>query len=247
MTPLANENTSSKVDSEQSKYKRVRECVSYLTLPLGYLKAKVESLIYWETPKKSAVFLLGALGVLNLTQYYSFLQILAGLFTLATGLNLVYVNLHKQSQRVISNKAPHELVNPHNHRTSPKIPRERVLRGAQVTMDVIEVVTQHVTKLILIEDNLRSLVAVVSSFFVWTLAKYVSTQALLTTFLILAFSLPRLYLQHQAVVDAHIEKYSKQARLLIEQYGSIASQKASEVLGQVKNSIKKSPQEVKKD
>ncbi|KAI9270824.1 Reticulon-domain-containing protein [Sporodiniella umbellata] len=207
--------------------------------PSGYLRAKWNGLIYWESPKKSATFLVGVLGLLNLSHYYSFLQIVAGLFTLATGLNLVYVNLHKQSQRVISNKPSHEWVNPHSHRSSPKLPRERVLRGAQVTMDVAEVVTQHVTKLVLIEDNTRSIIAIAASFFVWTLAKYVSTQSLLTSFLVIAFSLPRLYHQHQDIVDAHVQRHSQRARVLAEQYGSLANQKAREIVGQVRGSIQK--------
>ncbi|KAG0942065.1 hypothetical protein G6F57_004656 [Rhizopus arrhizus] len=209
--------------------------------PSAYVKTKVQSLIYWEYPKKSAIFLAGSLGVLALTQYYSVLQILAGLFSLATGINWVYVNLHKQSQRVISNKQPQEIVNPHNHRLQAKttyIPRERVLRVAHFTMDVAEVVTQHVTKLVLIEDSMRSFTAFVASFFVWILAKHVSTKNLLSTFILLAFSLPRLYLQHKEVVDAHVAKHSHTARLLAEQYGNLANQKLREVVGQVKSRIR---------
>jgi hypothetical protein len=81
--------------------------------PPAYLKTKVESLIYWEYPKKSASFLVGSLAILILTQYYSLLQILAGVFTLATGLNWVFVNTHKQGQRFISGKSSENITNPH--------------------------------------------------------------------------------------------------------------------------------------
>ncbi|CAO3659877.1 hypothetical protein G6F70_001382 [Rhizopus microsporus] len=210
--------------------------------PSGYLKAKIESLIYWEYPKKSATFLASSLGLLVLTQYYSVLQIVAGIFTLATGINWVYVNLHKQSQRIISNKSSQDIVNPHNHRLQVQktyIPRERVLRAAHLTTDVAEVVTQHVTRLVLIEDNFRSLVAFIVSFFVWTLAKYVSTKYLVGFFIISAFTLPRLYLQNKELVDAHVARQSQNARQLAEQYGSVANQKAREIGCQVKDFIQK--------
>ncbi|ORE10057.1 hypothetical protein BCV72DRAFT_269300 [Rhizopus microsporus var. microsporus] len=210
--------------------------------PSGYLKAKIESLIYWEYPKKSATFLASTLGLLVLTQYYSVLQIVAGIFTLATGINWLYVNLHKQSQRIISNKSSQDIVNPHNHRLQVQktyIPRERVLRAAHLTTDVAEVVTQHVTRLVLIEDNFRSLVAFIVSFFVWTLAKYVSTKYLVGFFIISAFTLPRLYLQNKELVDAHVARQSQNARQLAEQYGSVANQKAREIGCQVKDFIQK--------
>lgn len=206
------------------------------------MKAKIESLIYWEYPKKSATFLASTLGLLVLTQYYSVLQIVAGIFTLATGINWLYVNLHKQSQRIISNKSSQDIVNPHNHRLQVQktyIPRERVLRAAHLTTDVAEVVTQHVTRLVLIEDNFRSLVAFIVSFFVWTLAKYVSTKYLVGFFIISAFTLPRLYLQNKELVDAHVARQSQNARQLAEQYGSVANQRAREIGCQVKDFIQK--------
>ena len=81
-----------------------------------YLKTRVESLIYWEYPKKSGLFLAGSLSVLILTQYYSLLQIIAGLFTFVTGVNWVFVNTHKQGQRFIGGKSTQDIANPHNER-----------------------------------------------------------------------------------------------------------------------------------
>jgi predicted permease len=78
-----------------------------------YLKTKVESLIYWEYPKKSAIFLVSSLSILILTQYYSLLQIIAGVFTLVTGLNLAFVFTHKQGQRFIGGKSSDNISNPH--------------------------------------------------------------------------------------------------------------------------------------
>jgi hypothetical protein len=85
-----------------------------LTLdPASYIKVRTASLIYWEYPRRSLSFLGVSLGVLILTQYYSVLQILAAFFTLATGANWVYVNTHKQTQRIIAGKSPEDIKNPH--------------------------------------------------------------------------------------------------------------------------------------
>jgi xanthosine utilization system XapX-like protein len=73
----------------------------------------LESLIYWENPKKSGITLVGLLAILVLTQYYSVLQIVAGAFTIVTGINWAFVNTHKQGQRFIGGKAQDALVNPH--------------------------------------------------------------------------------------------------------------------------------------
>ncbi|KAI8641971.1 Reticulon-domain-containing protein [Parasitella parasitica] len=207
----------------------------------AYLKAKVESLIYWEYPKKSAIFLISSLSILILTQYYSLLQIVAGVFTLTTGLNLAFVFAHKQGQRFIGGKTGDNISNPHSERLETKgtyIPRDRVLRTAQLTIDVVEVITQQITKLILIEDTWRSVISLVVSYMVWTLAKYVSTKYLFGIFVVSAFSLPRLYLQNQELVDAHVARQSKNARVLAEQYGGVAMAKTRELTEQAKTFIK---------
>ncbi|KAI9302133.1 Reticulon-domain-containing protein [Cunninghamella echinulata] len=233
-------NTTEEADAKDVLYKSPD--IKFDDDPAKYIQAKFESLIYWEYPKKSALYLGSALGVLILTQYYSVLQLLAAFFTLATAANWVYVNTHKQTQRLISGKAPQDVVNPHSDRLQTKgalIPRDRVTYAAQLSVDVFEVIAQQVTKLILIEDNTRSAIAVGVSYLVWTLAKYISTKYLVGFFLISAFSLPRLYLQHQTVIDAQVAEHSEKARVLAKQYGGVAYAKAQDVYQQALGSIKK--------
>ncbi|ORZ12301.1 Reticulon-domain-containing protein [Absidia repens] len=212
--------------------------------PASYIKARIASLIYWEYPRRSASYLGVSLSVLVLTQYYSVLQIIAAFFTLATGANWVYVNTHKQTQRIIAGKSAEDIKNPHNDRLQTKgalIPRDRVTHAAQLTVDVFEVIARQVTKLILIEDNTQSAVAVGVSYLLWTLAKYISTKYLVGFFLVSAFSFPRLYLQHQEVIDAHVAQHSENARVLAKQYGGVASVKAQQLYDQAWASLKKQP------
>ncbi|KAI8883212.1 hypothetical protein K501DRAFT_219653, partial [Backusella circina FSU 941] len=207
-----------------------------------YFKSRLESLIYWENPKKSGITLVSLLAILVLTQYYSVLQIVAGAFTIVTGINWAFVNTHKQGQRFIGGKAQNALVNPHSKRLESKngrIPRDRILRTFQHTVDVVEDLTQQVAKLILIEDNWRSGIAVIVSYFTWTLAKYIPTKYLVGFFIVSAFSLPRLYRQHQAVIDAHVAQQTQNARIITEKYGGVAYQKVQEVTQQVKDTVLK--------
>lgn len=240
-TTTTNTTTTSSSTGKKSSFVYSSPNINFEDDPPAYLKTKVESLIYWEYPKKSALFLAGSLSILILTQYYSLLQIVAGLFTLVTGLNWIFVNTHKQGQKYISGKSSENITNPHSARLQTKgtcIPRDRVLRTAQLTIDVIEVITQQVTKLVLIEDNWRSVISLVVSYLVWTLAKFVPTKYLVGFFLVSAFTAPRLYLQHQEVVDAHIAQQSKNARILAEKYGGVAGAKAKELTEQARSFIK---------
>ncbi|KAI8092717.1 Reticulon-domain-containing protein [Halteromyces radiatus] len=216
--------------------------------PAAYIKARISSLIYWEHPRRSATYLGVSLSVLILTQYYSLLQILACFFTLATGANWIYVNTHKQTQRIIAGKSGEDIKNPHSERLRTKgamISRDRVTYAAQLSVDVFEVIAQQVTRLILIEDNTQSAVAIAASFSIWTLAKHISTKYLVGFFLVSAFTFPRLYLQHQEVIDAHVAQHSEKARILARQYGGVASTKAQELYDQAWAAIKKQPKSQK--
>lgn len=119
------------------------------------------------------------------------------------------------------------------------IPRDRVTHAAQLTVDVFEVIARQVTKLILIEDNSQSAIAIFISYLVWTLAKYISTKYLVGFFLVSAFSFPRLYLQHQQLIDSHVAQHSEKARVLAKQYGGVASAKAQQLYDQAWATLKK--------
>lgn len=207
--------------------------------PTAYIKAQVNSLIYWEKPVRSGAILATLLGILVLTQYYSVLQLAAGFFTIVTGLNWLYVNAHKQGQRVFGGKSADELMHPHSQRLAHTsqgqgillFPRERAARTAHLMVDVLQVGMQQLTRLVLIEDSWRSATALAVSYAVWVIGKYISTKYLLGLFLVGAFSLPRIYAQYQEVIDRHVAEYSEKARALAKQYGGVAGAKAKELYG----------------
>lgn len=123
------------------------------------------------------------------------------------------------------------------------IPRDRVVKSAQLAVDVIEAVVQQVTKLVLIEDTWRSAWAVGIAYFVWTLATYVATKYLVGVFIVGVFSVPRVYSQHKQVIDSQVAQHSQRAKDLAEQYGSVASTKAKELYNQAMASVSKKKSE----
>jgi hypothetical protein len=131
---------------------------------------------------------------------------------------------------------------------SPKalVSRDKIIHFCNLLVDIVEVVTTEATKVVLIEDNFRSLKYFGVSFVVWNVAKYISTKWIIGVGLILTFSVPRLYLQHQEKIDAQFAKSSEQARVLANQYSEIAKRRASGVYDQAMKTTKRSGQGKKK-
>ncbi|KAI9310319.1 Reticulon-domain-containing protein [Dichotomocladium elegans] len=192
----------------------------------------VHSILYWEKPAKSGTLLASSLGVLILTQYYSVLQLAAAAFTFVTGLNLLYVN----AQKFVLGSHPHS----NRIANGLSIPRDKVDRVAQHVVDIAEVVSQKLTRLVLIEDTATSAWSAAAAYLVWTVAAYVSAKYIIALFLVSAFSVPRLYAQNQELIDRHIEQQSQRAKLLAKQYGSTATMKAKELYGTAMASMTKS-------
>lgn len=84
--------------------------------PTTVVSTHLQSLIYWERPARSLVALTGSLVAIYLTRQYSLLQIGAAALTIATGINLAYVLLSMNAQRIFSDNNepavhPHKYVN----------------------------------------------------------------------------------------------------------------------------------------
>ncbi|KAF7724685.1 hypothetical protein EC973_000793 [Apophysomyces ossiformis] len=141
-------------------------------------KARVTSLIYWDIPARSATVLASLLGGLILTQYYSLLYLGTAAFTVLTGINWIYVNLHQQGQKVWSGKSADAVIHPHSERFRHPafISRSRMERIAKKTVDMVEWTLNELLKLVLVEDSWRSGCAIFISYITWTLAKYLATK-----------------------------------------------------------------------
>ncbi|RCI05005.1 hypothetical protein CU098_013393, partial [Rhizopus stolonifer] len=68
------------------------------------IENEVLSILQWRNPVRSGAIFAITVGSILLTRWYSLLQIGSSLLTLAIGINLVYVNLVLQSQKVLTNQ-----------------------------------------------------------------------------------------------------------------------------------------------
>lgn len=115
------------------------------------------------------------------------------------------------------------------------VSRDRIVHASNLLVDVVEAVAAEATKIVLIDDNFRSLRYFGISFTVWTVAKYLPTKWIVGVGILLAFSIPRLYLQHQEKIDSHLAQSSERAKVLASQYSEFAKQTASGVYNQARN------------
>ncbi|KAJ2961492.1 hypothetical protein NQZ79_g3272 [Umbelopsis isabellina] len=221
----------------------------FVSAPAQYIQARFISIILWDKPVQSGLSLAGSIALLVLTQYYSLLQILAGLATVVIGINWVYVNAYVLGHKAISGTPSNKVSNPHKARIqAPKalVSRDKVVLASNLLVDIVEAFTSEATKIVLIEDNFKSLRYLATFFIVWSVSKYVATIWIVGAGLIFIFSLPKLYLQHQEKIDHHVAQSSERAKILATQYSEIAKQRASGVYGQAVNATRRVGQSKKK-
>lgn len=240
--------------------------------PAQYIQARFVSIIMWDKPIQSGLSLAGSIAILVLTQYYSLLQILAGFATVIIGINWIYVNAYVLGHKAISGTPSNKVTNPHKYVSNsqhsnsnmcllnnfvhmsrariqaPKalVSRDKVVLASNLLVDIVEALASEATKIVLIEDNFKSLRYLATFFITWSVSKYVATIWIVGAGLILIFSLPKLYLQHQEKIDHHVAKSSERAKILATQYSEIAKQRASGVYGQAVNATRRVGQTKKK-
>ncbi|KAG0172160.1 hypothetical protein DFQ30_011062 [Apophysomyces sp. BC1015] len=204
----------------------------------NYFKAKVVSLIYWEIPARSATVLVSLLGGLVLTQYYSLLYLGAAAFTIVTGINWIYVNLHQQGQRptVLKKRQQQQQQQQQQSarlRHATVFSRDRMDRIARIAIDVAEVTMNQLLKLVLVENSWYSGCAVLISYCTWTLAKHLAVKHLAGLMILAAFTIPRMYWLHHQVIDYHVARESQR----VSQVSSYAIQKIHKGVSIIQNSF----------
>ncbi|OBZ87309.1 hypothetical protein A0J61_04639 [Choanephora cucurbitarum] len=171
------------------------------------IENEVLSILKWKNPVRSAAILGVTVGSILLTRWYSLLQIGSSLLTLAIGINLVYVNLVLQSQKVLANQ---EAAHPYNdvihNRTHAMIDRQNVRHYSNVMTEVAETLIRALTRIVFIENTWTSAKWMSIFFVVWKISAHVSTMNIILGFVVSAFVFPRLYISNKDVVDAQLQK-----------------------------------------
>jgi len=171
------------------------------------IESEVLRILQWKNPVRSGSIFAIIVGSIILTRWYSLLQISATCLTLAIGINLVYVNLILQSQKVLTNQDPSHPYNDviHNEKNT-MIDKQSVRHYSTVITEVSETVIRALTRIIFIENTVTSVKWMSIFFVIWKVAAHVSTMDIVLMVVISAFTFPRLYISNKEVVDAHIQK-----------------------------------------
>lgn len=171
------------------------------------METEVLSILQWNNPVRSAALFAMIVGSIILTRWYSLLQIGSTCLTLAIGINLIYVNLILQSQKVLTNhEASHpysDVIDNDKHRM---IDQRSVRHYSTVISELSETVVRALTRIIFIENTLTSLKWMAIFFSIWKISAHFSTMDIILMVVISAFTFPRLYISNKEVVDAQFHK-----------------------------------------
>ncbi|KAJ2956848.1 hypothetical protein NQZ79_g7363 [Umbelopsis isabellina] len=204
--------------------------------PTTVVSSHLQSLIYWERPARSLVALTTSLVAIYLTRQYSLLQIGAAALTISTGVNLAYVLLSMNAQRIFSdNNEP--AVHPHNHRLQrrdPLINKQSVNHYVDLFTEIVETIGKEIKKVVLVQDTGRSLAWFAIAFLVWTFAAHISSRTLIVLSLLGAFTIPRLYQSNKDVVDARISQGNSMVTGHLQRAQSMAYQSATDAYGRAR-------------
>ncbi|KAF9431750.1 reticulon-like protein of the endoplasmic reticulum [Entomortierella beljakovae] len=172
----------------------------------SYMSPRLRSILLWENPKVSAAHLGSSLGLVLMCRWVSLLNLTCGLLVLGISGAFVYVNGRLLLGRV-TNKPTVRPFEKYYQRTKYVSMEADVLqRRVSYATDGLNVVLTELAKVLLIEDNKRSLKYIGIFYVIWTLRTWFSTTSLLAMILVSLFAAPRLYLDNQELIDSHVAK-----------------------------------------
>jgi hypothetical protein len=199
------------------------------------IEKQVYHILHWNEPVRSGIALASVAGTILLTRWYSPLQMAATVLTMATLVNLFYVNFMVQSQRVISdNQTSHPYQNVIRNDKSLYINKGSVTHYTSVAVEVAETVIRALTRIVFVEDTLTSLKWMVIFFMTWKVSAYVATMDILLTLVISAFIFPHLYMSNKDIVDSHLQKGQHMVQAGLENAQVTAEQGMKDAYGKAK-------------
>jgi len=167
------------------------------------LNDKVVYLVHWENNVHSGAALASILAFLILTAYNSLFNIFCGFALAAIGCDWIFVLATKQFKTIFNQEAanPHEkyLNNP------PQIKKEDLNKYIDIWVDIINLSLIEATKIVLIENPLRSMKYVGIFYVIWTIASWFSFHTIAAIGVITAFAVPKFYKHNQELVNKHLD------------------------------------------
>ncbi|KAG0050842.1 Reticulon-4 [Gryganskiella cystojenkinii] len=201
-TPARRERSSS--DSGENKPKTDKTSAD----PYAYMTPRLKSLVLWERPTVSGGVLASSLALVLSCRWVSLLNVACALLVLAISSSFIYVNGLLVFNRITGKPDAPRPLEKYYSRSQEflHLDADRFHRRVDYVTDGLNVVLTELAKVILVEDNKRSLKFIGIFYGIWTLRSWFSTTTLLSLILISLFAAPRLYLDNQALIDAHVAK-----------------------------------------
>lgn len=171
------------------------------------IEHEVLRILQWKNPVRSGVILFVIISSLIMTRWYSLLQLGSALLTIAIGINLVYVNLRRQTSKVLTNEeGPHPYGDVIRSDNPTAINRDSVNYYSNVLVDISETVIRALTRILFVENTVTSVKWMIIFFIVWKVSARLSTMDILLGAILSAFTFPRLYISNKDIVDAQIRR-----------------------------------------
>jgi len=175
--------------------------------PYAYMTPRLKNLVLWKNPTQSGSVLASSLALVLSCRWVSLLNVACALLVFGIAGAFVYVNGLLVFNRITNKTAPRPLEKYYSRSAEfLHLDADRLHRRVDYVTDGLNVVLTELAKVVLIEDNKRSLKFIGIFYAIWTLRTWFSTTMLLSLILISLFAAPRLYLDNQALIDAQVAK-----------------------------------------
>ncbi|KAF9425978.1 Reticulon-like protein [Podila epigama] len=181
--------------------------------PHAYITPRLRSLVLWENPTQSGAVLGGSLALVLACRWVSLLNIACAALVFGISGSFIYVNGVLLFNRITNKPAVRPLEKYYSRSAEfLHVEADTLHRRVDYVTDGLNVILTELAKIVLVEDNKRSLSFIAASYAVWTLRTWFSTTTLLSLILVTVFATPRLYLDNQTVIDAHVAKTAELAQ-----------------------------------
>ncbi|KAI8970942.1 Reticulon-domain-containing protein [Pilobolus umbonatus] len=203
------------------------------------IESEVLSILQWDNPARSGVMLCLTVGSILMTRWYSLLQLGCAFLTIAIAINLVYVNLMTQSQKVLTNQEGSHPYRDVIQKEKPNdyINRDSINRMTSIFIDISETVVRALTRIVFVENTITSVKWMSIFFVIWKISARVPTMDILLSLIISAFIFPRLYISNKEVVDAQIHKGQSLIQEGINKAQNVATEGVHETYDKARNFV----------
>ncbi|KAF9585065.1 reticulon-like protein of the endoplasmic reticulum [Lunasporangiospora selenospora] len=176
--------------------------------PYAYMTPRLKSLVLWERPTVSAGVLASSLALVLSCRWVSLLNLTCALFVFGIAGSFIYVNGILVFNRITNKPTAPRPLEKYYTRSAEflHLEADRFHRRVDYITDGLNVVLTALAKVVLIEDNKRSLKFIGIFYALWTLRTWFSTTTLLSFVIVSLFAAPRIYLDNQTLIDAHLAK-----------------------------------------